>query len=99
MASTTTGDLNNKASERIRKEVSSDPAYKNCSFAISPSQDDARIRTTYRPFLLKDAESSQDDWVAQLELNTVLKMVDTQVIKTGDERVKVLVLYGSMRKR
>jgi len=99
MASTTNGDLNNKASERIRKEVVSDPAYKNCSFAISPSQDDAQIRTTYRPFLLKDGESSQDDWVAGLELNTVLNMVDTQVFKTGGERLKVLVLYGSMRKR
>jgi hypothetical protein len=29
----------------------------------------------------------------------VLKMVDLDVLKKGDERLRVLVLYGSMRKR
>jgi len=34
-----------------------------------------------------------------LELSTVLRMVDTQVLQRGDDRLRVVVLYGSMRQR
>ncbi|KAH7111820.1 flavoprotein-like protein [Dendryphion nanum] len=98
MGTIANGDLNNTAAERVRTEIARDPKYDNLSFAISSSQDDPQIRKTYRPFLLEDAYSSHD-WVSQLELNTVLKMVDIQVLKSGGERLKILVLHGSMRKR
>jgi arsenic resistance protein ArsH len=99
MASTTTnGDLNNTAAERVRSELTIDPAYHRRSFEILAPQDDPEVRKSYRPFLQDDAVSSHD-WVAELELSTVLKMVDTQVIRTGADRLRVLVLHGSMRKR
>ncbi|CBY00878.1 similar to arsenical resistance protein ArsH [Plenodomus lingam JN3] len=56
------------------------------------------MRTTYRPFLL-DHTNAEDDWISQLELSTVLKMVDLNVLKRGEDRLKVLVLYGSLRER
>jgi arsenic resistance protein ArsH len=93
-----TGDLNNTAAERARKELEVDPAYRNLSFALSQAQDDAEVRRKYRPFLL-DEETEKSDWVSQLELSTVLKMVEDQVIANGQERLRVLVLHGSMRKR
>lgn len=92
------GDLNNTSAERARPETAIDPAYQHLSLAISPSDDDAEIRKAYRPFIL-EGEDAKPDWVAQLELSTVLKMVDTQVLKQEDDRLRVLVLYGSMRQR
>jgi arsenic resistance protein ArsH len=97
-SSATNGDLNNTAAERARRDLAIDPAYAKRSFAIPSSQDDAEIRKSYRPFLLNEAVA-EHDWVAQLELSTVLKMVDSQVIRNGGERLRVLVLHGSMRKR
>jgi arsenic resistance protein ArsH len=98
MASVTNGDLNNTAAERARTELTIDPKYRDSSFAIPSSQDDPAVRNSYRPFLLEDDKVDQD-WVAQLELSTVLKMVDLQVLRSGGDRLKVLVLHGSMRKR
>lgn len=98
MATITNGDLNNTAAERVRKEISGDIVYRNASLAIPTSEDDPSVRTAYRPFLLNDAAPEQD-WIAGLELSTVLKMVDLQVLKSGGDRLKVLVLHGSMRKR
>jgi arsenic resistance protein ArsH len=98
MASVTNGDLNNTAAERARIELTVDPTYRDSSLAISPSQDEPAVRNSYRPFLLEDDKVDQD-WVAQLELSTVLKMVDFQVLRSGGDRLKVLVLHGSMRKR
>jgi arsenic resistance protein ArsH len=92
------GDLNNTAAERVRAEITTDAAYRDVSLAIPPSADENLLRKTYRPFLFDDAKQEQD-WVAQLELSTVLKMVDLQVLKSGSDRLKVLVLHGSMRKR
>jgi arsenic resistance protein ArsH len=94
MATTTNGDLNNTAAERARRQIVADPAYRNFSLAIPSAQDDPQVRQKYRPFLLEDEKTDQD-WVAQLELSTVLKMVD----QSGGDRIKVLVLHGSMRKR
>jgi arsenic resistance protein ArsH len=98
MATVTNGDLNNTAAERSRVHVTEDPTYRHISLAIPTAQDEPSIRNSYRPFLQDEAMSSQD-WVSQLELSTVLKMVDLQVLKGDGERLRVLMLYGSMRKR
>ena len=95
---TTNGDLNNTSAERARAELAVDPAYDGISFAIPSSEDDPDIRKSYRPFL-QDGEEVKDDWVAQLELSTALKMVETQILKRGDDRLRVVVLHGSMRQR
>lgn len=92
------GDLNNTAAERARKALAIDTSYLRTSFAIPKAEDDADIRGKYRPFLLDD-EVAEKDWIARLELCTVLKMVEEKILKGGEERLKVLVLYGSMRKR
>lgn len=92
------GDLNNTAAERVRAQIVTDPEYRSTSLAIPANEDDASIRQTYRRFLLDDIHSSRD-WIAKLELSTILKMVDSQILRTGGERIRVLVLYGSMRER
>jgi arsenic resistance protein ArsH len=97
-AATANGDLNNTAAERARRELEVDLAYRKQSFAISQSQDDPEVRKKYRPFLL-DEETSSSDWVAQLELSTALKMVESQILQGGQDRLRVLVLHGSMRNR
>jgi arsenic resistance protein ArsH len=99
MATTSTnGDLNNTAAERARSDILVDPAYRHASLALPAHQDDPAVRQAYRPFLL-EAQHAESDWIARLELSTVLKMVDEEVVKKGAERIKVLVLYGSMRER
>lgn len=98
MGTVVNGDLNNTAAARAQAEIAADEAYRNTSFAIPVSEDDALLRKTYRPFLL-DAAHSERDWIAELELSTALKMVDAQIFKSGGDRLKILVLHGSMRKR
>lgn len=98
MSNMANGDLNNTAAERIRKHLKVDPTYRNCSFAIPQFEDDAEIRKKYRPFLL-DEETTKSDWVSQLELSTALELVQSQVLNNGQERLKILVLHGSMRDR
>ena len=98
MSNITNGDLNNTESERARNEISIDPTYSLRSFAIPKSEDDSIIREKYRPFLLND-EVSSDDWVAKLELSTILKMVEKHGLNSNDKRLRVLVLHGSMRNR
>lgn len=66
------------------------------SLALRASEDDAEIRHRYRPFILP--EDCADDWVNQLELERVLDMAENN-IKLTNARLKVLVLYGSLRKR
>lgn len=65
--------------------------------AISQAKDDPAIRARYRPFLL-DAELETTDWISQLELETTIAMAEENLAKT-ESRLKVLVLYGSLRKR
>lgn len=81
----------------MRAEITADPAYRNLSLAIPPAQDEPNVRRLYRPFLIEG--DAHENWVADLELSTVLKMVDLQVLRNGGDRLKVLVLHGSMRKR
>ena len=84
-----------------------DPAYDNLTLAIPESEDDPSIRAKYRPFLLPSAVESSD-WISQLELSTVLKLSaaaihppsnDANKAGQAQNRLKVLVLYGSLRKR
>lgn len=98
MVSLMNGDLNNTAAIRAQADFTVDPTYRHTSLAIPASQDESLLRTKYRPFLVGSTEHDQD-WVAQLELSTVLKMVDLQVLKPGNDRLRILVLYGSMRNR
>ncbi|KAH9908449.1 flavoprotein-like protein [Xylariomycetidae sp. FL2044] len=70
---------------------------RHASLAISAENDDAEIRAKYRPFLL-DPEVEAKDWISELELETAVKMAQKD-IDTTQSRLKILVLYGSLRKR
>jgi hypothetical protein len=91
------GDLNNTSSMRQIEEVHADPEFAYRSLAIPTEEDDPDTLTKYRPFLL-DSDVAAQDWVAKLELATVTEMSHNDITKTG-ERLKVLVLYGSLRQR
>jgi arsenic resistance protein ArsH len=69
----------------------------NRSLALSESEDDIDIRRKYRPFILS-AGGAAEDWVSSLELTTVLNMAENDLRDTN-KRLKVLVLYGSLRRR
>lgn len=91
------GDLNNVSAMRSTREMLIDHDYAHRSLAIHPDKDDSNVRCKYRPFLL-DAATTESDWISRLELSTVTKMVEED-LKTTGERIKVLVLTGSLRKR
>ncbi|KAI2707461.1 hypothetical protein CBS147354_9523 [Penicillium roqueforti] len=67
------------------------------SLAISKAEDDTDIRLKYRPFILKDDDAAED-WVSTLELTTALEMAAKE-LQVSHNRLKVLVLYGSLRRR
>lgn len=92
------GDLNNTQAGRAAKTLAVDHAYSHRDLSLHYDQDDTEIRHQYRPFLL-DAAFSTDDWILQLELSTAIKMVQTEILDKGLDRIRVLVLYGSLRKR
>lgn len=91
------GDLNNISVMRFVEPPARNPTFAFTSLAPSVSEDDAAIRTKYRPFLLSE-EVMLTDWVSKLELATATEMAYGDLVKTGS-RLKVLVLYGSLRKR
>ncbi|KAK9371667.1 flavoprotein-like protein [Lipomyces chichibuensis] len=95
---TSNGDLNNASAARQTTEIVPDSTYLGRTFAIPAMEDDSDIRKEYRPFLLDD-EIANNDWVANLELSTALKLVGQDMKRTEGNRLKVLVLYGSMRSR
>jgi hypothetical protein len=64
----------------------------------SEDQDDAAIRSKYRPFLL-DERVAESDWISKLELDTVEEMVQADLNANNGQRLRVLVLYGSLRAR
>jgi arsenical resistance protein ArsH len=67
------------------------------SLAISESEDDPEVRKSYRPFLLPtDIEAK--DWISELELETAIRTIENDLARTNS-RLKVLVLYGSLRQR
>ncbi|XMA07560.1 hypothetical protein WAI453_000351 [Rhynchosporium graminicola] len=94
---TINGDLNNTSALRQVEHIEVDPAFSFRSLAIREEQDDASVRKNYRPFLL-DHEVTANDWISKLELSTVTRLAEADLGATG-ERLKVLVLYGSLRSR
>lgn len=99
MASMTSqGDLNNTAAARPSAVIPPDLINSKQTLAIQVSEDDAPVRKAYRPFLLDD-EITKNDWISNLELSTVMKMVEEELKGNNGDRLKVLVLFGSMRRR
>ncbi|KAJ9130441.1 NADPH-dependent FMN reductase ArsH [Pleurostoma richardsiae] len=92
------GDLNNLHAARASAGLAVDPAYASRTSAIAEDEDEPAIRECYRPFLLPD-HSPTDDWVEQLELSTALKMVKSEILDRKQDRLRILVLYGSLRNR
>ncbi|KAK5654049.1 hypothetical protein OQA88_7727 [Cercophora sp. LCS_1] len=92
------GDLNNTEAARERLMPVADPEYRFRSFPIRASDDDPAVRNRYRPFLLDD-EISSSDWIMKLELAAAAKMVETEILSQGKDRLRILVLYGSLRSR
>lgn len=91
------GDLNNISAARPHGLIEVDPEYRYRSLAIAENDDDSKIRKKYRPFLLeKNIDTA--DWIEHLELATVTKMASEDIQKTN-ERLKVLILFGSLRQR
>jgi len=96
--STNHGDLNNTQVLRTTTEIRPDAAYVGRTLAIPANEDDETLRIKYRPFLLADDVSS-NDWVSRLELGTAMNMVEQDMQRTGGDRLKVLMLFGSLRQR
>ncbi|RYP09701.1 hypothetical protein DL764_001127 [Monosporascus ibericus] len=92
------GDLNNTHAARATADLAVDSAYSHRSFAIDVHEDDPAVRDRYRPFLLSE-HFAADDWVAQLELSTTLRMVKSEILDPKLDRLRILVLYGSLRTR
>lgn len=87
--------LRPKFSERMFSAVpQSDASYR--TLALSPSEDSPDIRQKYRPFILDD--NSTEDWVNKLDLATAADMAENN-LRVTNQRLKVMVLYGSLRKR
>src|SRR5687768_9173717 len=82
---------------KMTKAMLGEAASVRPTLAISAHEDDPEIRAKYRPFLLGD-EIESSDWIAELELDAVMEMARQNIESTGS-RLKVLVLYGSLRKR
>ena len=51
----------------------------------------------YRPYLLPK-EEVEKDWISELELDTV-ERISRENLQRGEEPLKILVLYGSLRER
>ncbi|OGE55975.1 hypothetical protein PENARI_c003G09614 [Penicillium arizonense] len=83
----------------VPQQVISDTQRKDAfyrSLELSLDEDDTSIRQKYRPFILSG--DATKDWINNLELSTVLDMAEHNIRDTN-ERLKVLVLYGSLRRR
>lgn len=92
------GDLNNQAAARPVTEIAVDAAFLRQSLAIPECDDDLEVRQRYRPFLLPD-EIANSDWIASLEMATAMKMAYEEMHRVNGGRLRVLVLYGSLRER
>jgi hypothetical protein len=91
------GDLNNTTAMRDVLKPHRDPRFAHRSLAIHPSKDDPLVRSRYRPFLLPEG-IQQEDWISRLELATATELAHNEIELRG-ERLRVLVLYGSLRQR
>ena len=94
---TANGDLNYVFAQRAVEIIEPDAAYLHRSLAISENDDDPEISRKYRPFLLQK-EIQRTDWISRLELSMALKLAEADLNASG-ERLKILVLYGSLRAR
>jgi hypothetical protein len=92
------GDLNDTNVMRETNFLVPDAAYNGKTLAISEEEDDVDIRCKYRPFI-SHPEVANNDWISKSELSTALKISEADLKKTGGNRVKILVLYGSLRER
>lgn len=97
MVATSRADLNNGEARLKIVELPVDHKYVRRSLAIRPEEDEAELRSKYRPFLL-DAATTESDLISRLELRAVTKMAEEDLEITG-ERIKVLLLTGSLRRR
>ncbi|TQN68499.1 NADPH-dependent FMN reductase ArsH [Colletotrichum shisoi] len=93
------GDINNTNAARPAVEIQPDEAYLGRNHAIAAEDDDAETRARYRPFIPAADAPDSDDWVSSLELSTALALVDREVLSRGLPRLRILVLYGSLRAR
>ena len=91
-------DLNNLSAVRPVTEITVDPAFVCQSLRIQKSDDEPEVRRQYRPFLLPE-ELLDTDWIANLEMSTAMKMAYEEIHRVDGGRLKVLVLYGSLRER
>lgn len=92
------GDLNNIPAVRPVAEIAVDAVFVRQSLAIQESDDEPEIRRQFRPFLLRK-EIVDSDWIAQLETSTAMRIAYEEIYRLEGSRVKVLVLYGSLRER
>ncbi|KAL8892144.1 MAG: hypothetical protein Q9215_000901 [Flavoplaca cf. flavocitrina] len=92
------GDLNNISAVRPVAEIAVDAAFVRQSLAIQESDDDPEIRRQFRPFLLRK-RIVDSDWVTHLEISTAMRMAYEEMHRPHGTRLKVLVLYGSLRER
>jgi len=92
------GDLNNTEVLRKTAVIAPDAAYSGRSLAMLEADDDVNVRAKYRPFLQPN-NLAYNDWVAKLELSTVIKAAQADLQQTGGDRLKVVILYGSLRSR
>jgi len=92
------GDLNNISALRPVAEIAVDAAFVHQSLAIEEIDDDPEVRRQFRPFLLPE-EIMNSDWIAHLEISTAMKMAYEEMHRLNGGRLKVLVLYGSLRER
>jgi arsenical resistance protein ArsH len=88
-------DLNNLSAIRPVSEIAIDAAFVR---QIQEPDDGPEIRQQYRPFLLSE-EIGNSDWIANLEMSTAMKMAYEEIHRVNGGRLKVLVLYGSLRER
>jgi len=91
------GDLNNTSATRIVTPPKRDPSFAYLSLALPIATDDPELRSKYRPFILSEA-AQKTDWIGTLELATVTQLASQDFQLTG-QRLKILVLYGSLRER
>ena len=94
------GDMENTNTAQKATNGIAHPTYTYPFLALAEHDDDPQIRKKYRPFLLDglDGKTIDSDWVSELELDTAMEMAARDLERTG-ERLKVMVLFGSLRRR
>lgn len=93
------GDLNNTQVLRSTAEIPVDRAYIGKTLAIPEEDDDHEIRSRYREGFLLNQSITKADWISKLELSTVLQLSEANLKQSDNDRLRVLVLYGSLRGR